>query len=67
MPKELQSLLFTRIELCKEDNTFKNRMAIKKIDRKIKKVIHRAAKEQAQVMYEKTYDLLYDVIKANFK
>lgn len=67
MPKELQGLLFTRIELCKEENTFKNRRAIKKIDGKIKKVITRAAKEQAQLMYEKTYDLLYDVIKANFK
>ena len=67
MPKELQGLLFTRIELCKEENTFKNRRAIKKIDRKIKKVITRAAKEQAQLMYNKTYDLLYDVINANFR
>ena len=66
MPKELQGLLFTRIELCKEENTFKIRRAIKKIDRKIKKVIIRAAKEQAQLMYNKTYDLLYDVINANF-
>lgn len=67
MPKELQALLFTRIELCKEESTFSNRRAIKKVDRKIKKVIKRAAKEQAKMMYEKTYDLLYDVIKANFK
>lgn len=67
MPKELQGLLFTRIELCKEENTFKTRRAIKKIDRQIKKVITRAAKEQAQLMYNKTYDLLYDVINANFR
>ena len=66
MPKELQGLLFTRIELCKKENTFKTRRAIKKIDRKIKKVITRAAKEQAKLMYNKTYDLLYDVINANF-
>ena len=67
MPKELQGLLFTRIELCKEENTFKTRRAIKKIDRQIDRVIKRAAKEQAQLMYDKTYDLLYDVIKANFR
>lgn len=66
MPKELQGLLFTRIELSKEENTFRNRRAIKKIDRKIKKVVERAAQEQAQLMYDKTYDLLYNIIKANF-
>lgn len=66
MPKELQGLLFTRIELSKEENTFRNRRAIKKIDRKIKKVVEQAAKEQAQLMYDKTYDLLYNIIKANF-
>jgi hypothetical protein len=66
MPKELQGLLFTRIELSKEENTFRNRRAIKKIDRKIKKVIEQAAKEQAQLMCDKTYDLLYNIIKANF-
>jgi anaerobic ribonucleoside-triphosphate reductase len=65
MPKELQGLLFARIELRKEEDTFRNRRAIKKIDRKIKKVIKQAAKEQAQLMYDQTYDLLYNIIKAN--
>lgn len=67
MPKELQGLLFTKIELCKEPNTFSNRRAIRKIDRKIKKVVKRAAKEQAQIMYAQTYELLYNVINANFR
>lgn len=66
MPKELQGLLFTRLELHKAKDSFKNRRAIKKLDRKIMKVIKKAAQEQAQLMYDKTYDLLYDIVKANF-
>ena len=67
MPSELQQLIFIRKELIGQPNTFKNRRLIKKTDKKIKKVVHSFAKEQADKLYDKMYDLCYSIVNANFQ
>lgn len=67
MPKELQSLLFTKLELQSLPKNFKVKMQIKKLDRKINKLIKKTAKSQAKKVYKQTIELLQQVVNANFK
>lgn len=67
MPSELQQLIFIRKELMEQPNTFKTRRAIKKIDKKIKKIIIAFAEEHSNRVYNRMYELCYSVINANFQ
>lgn len=67
MPKELQSLLFTKLELQALPKSIKVKMQIKRLDRKINKLIKRTAKHQAKKVYKQTIELLQQVVNANFK
>ena len=51
MPKELQSLLFAKLELQALPKNIKVKMQIKKLDRKINKLIKKTAKSQAKKVY----------------
>ena len=67
MPKELQNLLFAKLELQALPKSIKVKMQIKKLDRKINKLIKRTTKSQAKKVYKQTIELLQQVVNANFK
>ncbi len=67
MPSELQQLIFMRKELMEQPKSFKTKRSIRKIDKRIKKVVRAFAKEHANKVYEKMYELCYSVINANFQ
>ena len=67
MPKELQELIIARKTLAEQPKTFKTKRAIKKIDKKIKKIIIAFAEEHSSRVYNRMYELCYSVVNANFQ
>ena len=52
-------------DLLECPNTFKNRLQIRKLRRKINKMIKAVAKEQARIAYEQAVSLYQNVLKSN--
>lgn len=67
MLNELQTLIFKKQELLKKENTFRNRRAIRKIDKQLEKTAKDYATDYSIAMYQRAYELCRSIIDANFK
>ena len=66
MVDELYKLIYMKKDLSLLPNTWKNRLLIKRVNKRTKRFAKRFAKTQARKVYDKTYELCEQIIKANF-
>lgn len=50
-----------------EPKRFKDKRAVKKQTKKVNKMIHEAARNQASIVYQQTIDLYEQIVEANMK
>ena len=66
MNKELQELIFKKRETLNQKKSFKQKILLYKINKRIDKIITLLSKENAKVAFKQTYDLLFSIVDANF-
>lgn len=67
MLEDLQKLVLTKQKILTEPKSFINIIKIHRIDRKMKRMAKKYAKQQAENMYKQAYSLFNQIIEANFQ
>lgn len=66
MTKELQSLIFKKLDMVKEEKSLLLQFKLFVIDIKINRYIKKMSRHQSKIIYKQTYNLLQEIIKSNF-
>lgn len=67
MLEDLQKLVLAKQKILTEPKSFINIIKIYRIDRKMKSMAKKYAKQQAKNMYKQAYSLFNKIIEANFQ
>lgn len=66
MTKELQSLIFKKLDMVKKEKSLLLQFKLFVIDIKINRYIKKMSRYQSKIIYKQTYNLLQEIIKSNF-